>query len=433
MTGHRMRLGLPAYPGWLVREQVEAVPPDGSVHVHAFSEPVQDATTGDFAAGYGQLLREVLPGYEEIDLREVQLFGGRPALLRRYRHVPTDGAPLTQLTAYLVEGGIGHVVTVTTATSRFAASEGELISLLTRIELDRSAALERPATSPAIRGPRGEPSWDAARSAWQSASKARTAKDVSPDVIADLSADELTALAQLVGGERFPFVDESEAADALGEAGPAVLRASRRSLSARGLVTPSADGTLALGEELRDAVALALDPDLVVTVEAEGAQDLRFALAADPSHAAEVQRLGGDGYRIGIHPAGHVVARVLQLTGAYSSSAKAAGDRTEVLAIAIDRARAFLRIGDHDAAARELGQQPALLDALATAASFNRVRSMFRRNGVVHGGELVWCQPASGAAWVLESVAKEGEAPTSIEARSVGRAELHAQLLALLP
>jgi hypothetical protein len=55
----------------LVREQVECTPPDGSLHVVAFSEPVQDTTTADFAAGYGQLFAEHLPGYEEIDVRDV--------------------------------------------------------------------------------------------------------------------------------------------------------------------------------------------------------------------------------------------------------------------------------------------------------------------------------------------------------------------------
>lgn len=434
MTSHRTRLGLPARPGWLVREQVEAMAPDGSVHVVAFSEPVDDVTTSDFAAGYGQLLAEHLPGYEEVDVRQAQLFGGRAAVLRRYRHVPTDGAPLAQVAAYLVEGGIGHVVTATTTSSRFAAAEGDLLALLVQVDIDRSTVFERPAMTvpPTLRAARGEVSWQDAREAWESAPSAGS-EALGSQELGTLTGDELTALAQIVGAERFPFVDEADVADAVGDAAGGVLRAARRSLVARGLAAPSPDGSLVLESDLRRAVELAVDPNLVVTLESEGDDPELMAFAVEPVHMVEVGHVGAGAYRVLAGRSGDLVMRIATLTRAAAASDRPPGDPVAVSSVAIDRARAFLRTGDHDGARHELASQPELLDALTDATSFNRVRAVHRSAGVVHGGELLWCQTRSGAVWVLDQAPTAGGAPATAHARPVGRGDLYAELLALLP
>lgn len=435
MTGHRTRLGLPVRPGWLVREQVECTPPDGSLHVVAFSEPVQDVSTADFAAGYGQLFAEHLPGYEEIDVRDVQLFGGRPAVLRRYRHVPADGAPLTQIAAYLVEGGIGHVVTATTTTSRFSAVEGDLLALLSQFDLDRSAVTERPSPLPAPESrSRGTSGGTLAFAPWRDRGKKGKGAGGEVSTLADLSADELVALARLLGHERFPHLDEADAADAAGEAGNAVVRAALRSLSARGLVTPTEAGSPAPQDDLARALDVALDPRLAVTVEVEGDEATLVALALDEERCVELVHRGGGVYTLRDGPAAALLDRLGELTGAGAASKATKGAPADVTALAIDRARAFARLGDTEGASGELAGHPDLLAALLDAASVNRVRTVHRADGAVHGGELVWLQTRDGSAWVLEpSVDGEGGAAPMVAARPTGKDDLHAELLALLP
>jgi hypothetical protein len=433
MTPHRTRLGVPLRAGWLVREQVELAPPDGSLHVVAHSEPVTDIGSADFAAGYGELFAEHLPGYEEIDVRDVQLFGGRPAVLRRYRHVPADGAPLTQIAAYLVEDGIGHVVTATTTTSRFASVEGDLLTLLTQFGLDRSAVTERPsppfaATASPSRSPAGGP----VSAPWRGKQAKGSRSDVS--TLADLSADELVALAQLFGHERFPYLDEADAADATGDSGAAVVRSALRSLAARGLLTTSETGSPAAREDLGRAVGVALDPLLAVTVEVEGDGGTLVALALDDERCVELLRRSGGVYTLRDGSAAALLDRLAELTGAEYASKEATGTAAQVPAVAIDRARAFARTGDADGASREIAEHADLLDALLDAASVSRVRAVHRAEGAVHGGELVWLQTKQGMVWILEpTVDGEGATAATVVARPTGRDDLYAELLALLP
>jgi hypothetical protein len=426
MTAHRTRLGLPVRPGWLVREQVECAPPDGSLHVVAFSEPVHDTTTADFAAGYGRLFAEHLPGYEEIDVRDVQLFGGRPAVLRRYRHVPADGAPLTQIAVYLVEDGIGHVVTATTTSSRFSSVEGDLLGLLAQLDLDRSAVADQapPTASPPTSSRR------LASTPWRGGGKK---KKVDVTTLADVSADELVALAQLSGFERFPYLDEADVADATGETGAAVRRAALRSLAARGLVANGSDGAGSASGDLASAIEMALDPPLVLTVEVEGDQATLVALAIDDERCVEIEHRGGGVYSLRDGAAAALLDRVAALTGAADAASSAKGTPAEVSALAVDRARAFARTGDAEGASRELADHPDLLQALLDAASVSRVRAVHRSGDAVHGGEVVWVQTKDGAAWVLEPIADgDGSAPT-VHARPLGRDELYAELLSLVP
>lgn len=428
MTLHRTRLGVPTRPGWLVREQVECAPPDGSLHVVAFSEPVHDTTTADFAAGYGQLFAEHLPGYEEIDVRDVQLFGGRPAVLRRYRHVPADGAPLTQIAAYLVEGGIGHVVTATTTSSRFASVEGDLLGLLAQFDLDHSAVVDQapPTASPATS------SKGLASMPWRGGGKKAKKADVT--TLADVSADELVALAQLFGYDRFPYLDEADGADATGEAGASVRRAALRSLAARGFVTNGSDGGAHAQDDLASAIEMALDPPLVLTVEVEADDATLVALAVDDQRCVEIVHRGGGVYTLREGVAAALLDRVAGLTGAADAASSAEGTPVEVPALAVDRARAFARTGDAEGASRELADHPGLLQALLDAACVSRVRAVHRSGDAVHGGELVWVQTKSGAAWVLEPLADGDGGPTpTVHARPLGRDELYAELLSLLP
>jgi hypothetical protein len=417
-------------PGWLVREQVEVAPPDGSLHLVAYSEPVTDTTTADFAAGYGQLFAEHLPGYEEIDVREVQLFGGRPAVLRRYRHVPADGAPLTQIGAYLVEGGVGHVVVATTTTSRFAAVEGDLLGLLAQFNLDRSAIVDQAAAS-VPSGAQTSTTPRLSSTPWRGGGK--KPKGSATAVIADLSADELVALSHLFRHDRFPYLDDTDVVDALGDVGAPVRRAALRSLAARGLVSTGPDGSVVPTEDLRKAIEVSLDPPLVVSVEVEGDTTTRVALAVDDERCVEIVHRGGSVYTLRHSAAAGLLQRVATLTGAVEAGTSAKGVPAEVPALAMDRARAFARTGDRDGAARELADHPELLEAVLGARSFSRVRSVHRSGDALHGGELLWLQTREGSAWLLEPTSDgEGRAEV-VQARPVGRDDLDAGLLELLP
>jgi hypothetical protein len=429
--GNPHLLGLAVRPGWLVREQVECAPPDGSFHVTAFSEPVPEgATTHAFAAGYGQLFAEHLPGYEEIDVREVRLFGGRPAILRRYRHVPADGAPLTRIAAYLVEGSTGHVAVATTTTSRFSEIEGDLLGLLAQIDLDRSTTADQ---SGAAGAPGGQSATSPTLSStpWRDGGKkAKAAKVVT---VAEVTADELIALAHLFRHDRFPYLDETDSADAMGEAGAPVRRAALRSLGARGLLARGPDGSLVPADGLAKAVEVALDPPLVVSVEVEGGAPELVAMAVDDERCVEVVRRGGGVYTVREGAAAGLIDRVATLTGAVDAGTSDKGAAAVVPAIAVDRARAFARTGDPDGAARELAGHPDLLQALLDATHVCRVRAVHRSGDALHGGELLWLQTSDGRAWVMEPQAEGERSDPTVQVRPIGRDDLYAELLSLLP
>jgi hypothetical protein len=415
----------------LVREQVECAPPDGSLHVVAFSEPVQDGTTTtDLASGYGQLFAEHLPGYEEIDVREVQLFGGRPAVLRRYRQVPPEGAPLSQISAYLVEDGIGHVVTATTTTSQFATAEGDLLTLIAQFDIDRSAVVDQVPTR-LEPGPPGRGSLSS--TPWRGPARKKAGSGSDTVALADLSADELVTLARLEGFVGFPFLDDLDAADAMGEAREAVLRASLRALAARELLVVSSDGASVPREDVAGAVRLASDPPLVVTVEVDGDQRALTGLAIDDERCVEVERLGGGIYTLRSGPAHALLDRLGEIASASSASKTAKGGSATVPALAIDRARALAHTGDSEGASREISDHANLIAALMDAPTFQRVRTVHRVGDVVHAGELVWLQTQSMTAWLLRPVAGEEAGASMVEARAVGRDELYEELLALLP
>lgn len=432
MTAHRTRLGMPVRAGWLVREQVEVMPRDASMHLAAFSEPVEGVTTREFADGYGKLLADHLSGYEELDTREVRLFGGRDAVLRRYRHVPDEGSPLTQITAYLVEGGVGHTVTATASSNRFGTIEGDLLTLLSEIELDGSADVEREAVAVATAAHVArEPEWGDVRKAWERAKKPTRHGD---DTLHDLSADELTALASLLGAGTFPFVDETDRADVVGDSRAAVLRAAIRSLMARGVVHVGPDGTVTIDDTVRAAIALALDPDLVVTLESDGATSRRVVLAADPAHTVEIHHRSNGVYGLITGTAADLVARVAELGEVRESKAPAGSTAATVPAIAIDRVRAFLKTGDREGAAKQMETQPEVFDALADASVFNRVRSVFRVGDVVHGGEMVWSQGDSQGIVEFVPLPDATGAPVStVEARPRSADDLYDVVRSLLP
>lgn len=317
--------------------------------------------------------------------------------------------------------------------ARFGSVEGDLLALLAEIELDPGSAQERGARrEPSSPAPRPDASWDDVRPAWEATTRAHTAKAVNTDEVGDLTADELVAAAGLVGATTFPFLDESDTADVFGPSAPAVLRSARRSLSARGLASPAAEGSFAVRDDLGDAVRLAIDPDLIVTIETDADEAHRVAIAIDPSRTVEVHHLNGI-QRLATGAAADLLARISQLTHVPAVATTAGGEHLVVPAIAIDRARAFQRTGDRDGAARELEGRAPLLEALVDARSFTRLRTVFRSGGVVSGGELTWAQTRGGAAWILEPTEGVGGPETSVQAGTVTRKDLYAELLALLP
>jgi hypothetical protein len=172
----RLEVGIP--PGWTGRDALELVAPDRRVHLVVSSEPVPaDTTVASYADRYGTLMASRFPRFEDDGSEHVTLFGGRAAVVRRFRWTPPDRSELAQRQAYCIDGGRGYVATVTMPaeqTSALATFVDRLLDTLTlrshpRLQIetlpvgaeDPAGELEAP-----LGGAADDGDWAHARKAW---------------------------------------------------------------------------------------------------------------------------------------------------------------------------------------------------------------------------------------------------------------------------
>ena len=143
-TGGPMRTFLPqlraAMPDtWVAKESLTLLAPDGGANVIASSEPLEPSIeTDQYANMQGELLHREFPGFEEHELRETELLGGRRCFVRRFSWRPPDGEPVTQIQIYHAHGGRGYTATATTSTARFAELELQLRQVLEGLVINPS-------------------------------------------------------------------------------------------------------------------------------------------------------------------------------------------------------------------------------------------------------------------------------------------------------
>jgi hypothetical protein len=117
--------------GWLAKESITLLSPDGQANVIASSEPLQSSIDlQGYAGAQGKLLASEFPGYREFAFEPIKIFGGLDGWLRKFEWTPPDGVPITQLQTYAVEFGRGYTATATTPSASFTAFEDQLREVL---------------------------------------------------------------------------------------------------------------------------------------------------------------------------------------------------------------------------------------------------------------------------------------------------------------
>jgi tetratricopeptide (TPR) repeat protein len=146
MTEYQSRLGVETPQEWTIKESLTMVAPDNAANVIASVESVdREMTTADYADTIVHGVTE-LPEYKELGFGPSPVFGERPGLMRRFSWRPEDGEPVTQIQAYLVEGGRAYLATATTSTDAFEEMQLQLEQMLAGLVVARSepAAASQP-------------------------------------------------------------------------------------------------------------------------------------------------------------------------------------------------------------------------------------------------------------------------------------------------
>jgi hypothetical protein len=206
------------------------------------------------------------------------------------------------------------------------------------------------------------------------------------------SADELAALAGLLGAPGFPGADEALPQE--GEAREAALRAARRSLLARGVLEIDAEGVLKVLAPHAELVAVALGRGAAVSIERRTPDSLErrslyIAEGAGVEHSAEL----GHVHRLERFDAGELEERVLARAALADSDES--GAELEATREELDAALT--------AAAKGEAVEGALAQPLRTLRSLSRVTALRQENGKVVGGEVTWIDAGEAGLLVVES------------------------------
>jgi hypothetical protein len=138
MGKFRSGIGAAVPEGWLVKESITVLAPDGGANVIASTEPLEaDMDTERYAGIQGELLLAEFPGYREEEFSRVPMLGSHEGLLRRFTWVPPDGERVHQSQLYLVlRPGRGFTATATTTAARLHEYEAVLLQVLNDLTYD---------------------------------------------------------------------------------------------------------------------------------------------------------------------------------------------------------------------------------------------------------------------------------------------------------
>ena len=123
-----------APPGWIHKESITLLHPEGVANVIFSSEPVsQEIDSESYASMQGDLLWKEFPGYGELDFESFVLAGVGSGFKRTFSWVPPDGIPVTQFQIYAVRDGRGYTATATAPSSQFYTMDQILLHALTNL------------------------------------------------------------------------------------------------------------------------------------------------------------------------------------------------------------------------------------------------------------------------------------------------------------
>lgn len=138
MQRFRPRLTAPWPEGWLVKEQITLLAPDGQSNVITSSEPLEPSIdTQEYAKRQADVLQKEFLGYREIWFEPVETVDGRAAYARCFAWTPQDREPVTQIQLYYAEGGRGYTTTATALSTAFPRLELQLRQLVEGMTIER--------------------------------------------------------------------------------------------------------------------------------------------------------------------------------------------------------------------------------------------------------------------------------------------------------
>lgn len=235
----------------------------------------------------------------------------------------------------------------------------------------------------------------------------------------DYSADELIAVAGLLGVPSFPNVGRAVLADLDPAAQEAVLRSARRSLLARGAVEIDDEGVLRATPPHSVLFRVALAPAAVVNAELrlrESTEARSYYLL--PAAAVEHSSAIGHIHRLTRFEPRELFDRLVAFLGLVE---RPSGDDAETELSIADLNRALAGDTVDDSA---FGQ------ALGGLVSTGFVRSLSRDDGTLRGGELRWIDTGDAGLWLVEPSEDD---PERARVRRTEAAELLHELLSYLP
>jgi hypothetical protein len=131
-----VRIAARALPqGWLWKESVTFLHPQGTANLIASSEPLADGIDAEsYASSQGALLESEFPDYEQYALEPRRVFD-LDGYLRVFEWTPPGQDRIAQLQVYAVRGMRGFTATATTPAHLVDETEAELLQLLDGLTL----------------------------------------------------------------------------------------------------------------------------------------------------------------------------------------------------------------------------------------------------------------------------------------------------------
>ena len=241
------------------------------------------------------------------------------------------------------------------------------------------------------------------------------------------AAEELAAVAQLLGAPAFPGVD------GLGDPieRDASLRTARRSLLARSVLELDDEGILSIAAPHALLFGVALAPAVTILAQRSGAETESRAWYVHPNVAVEHTVPIGAVHGLGQIESTDVVPRLLDFLGVEAWSSEKEPASFDAPRELLDRVVAALRGGESAGLGADLPDEAApFFDALGSFVASGYVRVLRRDGPKVVGGELSWLDTGAEGLWVIEPVPAD---PGRIEIRRTAFADLVAELLSYLP
>jgi hypothetical protein len=236
-------------------------------------------------------------------------------------------------------------------------------------------------------------------------------------------ADELNAIAQLLGAPAFPGVDGALYAEGE-EYREAALRSARRSLLARGVLAIDDEGLLQITPPHSVLFRVALAPGAVVNAEhrrrdAIETRSYYFLPAVAVEHAVAIGRV----HKLSTFEPSELLGRLRDFL---ALAERPPGD-TAQFELGVAERNQLLADGDNP----ELPSEAAPFgEALEKLVSTSYARCLHRQGTTLVGGELRWIDTGASGLWLVEPSEEDAE---RVSIRPTQATELIDELLSYLP